>query len=39
MMMENWALENNEDCHLATVQFCDKWGINLDEINMRREYI
>jgi len=39
MMLEYWALDNNEECHKATVKFCDMYNIDLDEINFEREYI
>lgn len=39
MMLEYWALDNNEECHEKTVEFCKKYNLDLNKINLSEEYI
>jgi len=38
MMLSYWSLDNNEECHKKTIEFCKKYNLNLDEINISKEY-
>jgi hypothetical protein len=38
MMLEYWALDNNEDCHKKTIEFCKKYNLDLEEINIGEQY-